>query len=98
MKEDVSFSQFCDNFSDTYRNNFTYQGKRALYDYLIDYEKDIGEELDCDIVSFCCGFTEYENLKELQNDYPDIESIDELRDNTQVIEIPDSDSFIILSY
>ena len=33
MYTTINFSQFCDAFSDTYKNNFTYEGKRALFDY-----------------------------------------------------------------
>lgn len=38
MKQTVGFSQFCDAFPDTYKNNFTYVGRRALFDYIEQLE------------------------------------------------------------
>ncbi len=98
MKQTVNFSEFCDRFRDMNRNeNFTYDGKRALFDYLEEYEESTGEEVELDIIALCCEYTEYENLKELQENYSDIESIEELRDHTTVIMI-DDDRFIIQDY
>lgn len=61
MKQTVTFSQFCDAFSDTYKGNFSYAGKRALYDYLEEYEDSTGEEVELDTVALCCEYSEYES-------------------------------------
>ena len=37
MIKTIGFCEFCDSFSDTYKNNFSYEGKRALFDYLENY-------------------------------------------------------------
>ena len=66
MIEYVNFSRFCDSFSDTYKNNFSYEGKRALFDYLEQYEEDAGEKIELDTIALCCEYTEYEDLKEQQ--------------------------------
>ena len=100
MKTTVNFSQFCDSFSEQYKNNFTYQGKRALYDYLEEYEESTGEEVELDTVALCCEYNEYADLEEFHGDYdkadyPDLET---LRDHTQVIEIPGTESFIIQAF
>ena len=88
MKKTVNFSDFCDAFRNHDRQEqFSYEGKRALFDYLENYEEETGQELELDPIAFCCEYTEYENLKELQQDHPDIESIEKLEDNTQVIPI-----------
>ena len=98
MKQSVNFSEFCDRFRDMDRNeHFTYEGKRALFDYLENLEDDMGEEIELDIIALCCDFTEYENLEELQENYTDIESIEELEEHTTVIMI-DADRFIIQDY
>ncbi len=98
MKQSINFSQFCDAFRDMNRNNnFTYDGKRALYDYLENYEEDTGEEIELDIIALCVEYTEYENLKELQENYTDIESMEELEEQTTVIKI-DDERFIIRDY
>ena len=43
-------------------------------------------------------FDEYENLKKVQDNYTDIKSLDDLRDHTTVIEIPNTDRLIIQAY
>ena len=98
MKQTINFSQFCDAFRDMNRNNnFTYNGKRALYDWLEELEEGTGEEQELDIIALCCEFTEYENLAELQENYTDINSMEDLEDHTTVIKI-DDDRFIIQNY
>jgi len=98
IKQNVYFSIFCDSFSDTYKNNFTYKGKRALFDYLEQLSEDLGEDIELDTIALCCDYTEYENLEELQSNYSDIETMEDLENKTQVIRIEDSEAFIIQSY
>ena len=86
MIQTINFSQFCDSFSDTYKNNFTYEGKRALFDYLEEYEESTGEKIELDTIALCCEYSEYENLEEVQANYTDIKSLEDLQDHTQVIE------------
>ena len=98
MKQTIGFSQFCDAFRDGNRdNNFSYQGKRALFDYLEEYEDETGDEIELDVIGLCGEYTEYEDLKELQENYEDIESLGELEDHTTVIMITD-ESFIIQDF
>ena len=75
MKTTVNFSMFCDSFSEQYKDNFTYAGKKALFEYLEQYEEETGEELECDIVAFCCDYSEYSDLEELAENYWDMKSI-----------------------
>lgn len=103
MKQTIDFSQFCDSFWDTYKNNFSYEGKRALFDYLENYEEETGEEIELDIVAICCDYTEFDDLADLQASHPDIKSIEELEEHTQVIKIDnidgtESERFIIQNY
>jgi len=87
MKQTVGFCQFSDAFREYNRNeNFSYEGKRALFDYLEQYEEDCGVEIELDVVALCCDFTE-SSLSDVLKNYSnlDIKSLDDLRDNTQVI-------------
>lgn len=86
MYININFSQFCDSFSDTYKGNFSYEGKRALFDYLEEYEKETGEDMELDTVGLCCDYVEYKDLAEVQANYSNIESMDDLKDQTTVIE------------
>lgn len=86
MKTSVSFSQFVDALRLMNReNNFSYDGLRALYDYLEDYEEQTGTEVSLDVIALCCEYVEYENFEEFKKDYTDIEDFDELERETTVI-------------
>ena len=67
--QEVSFTRFCDSFSDTYKNNFTYEGKRALFDYLEQLSQDTGENIELDTVAICCEYTEYSDLIECAGEF-----------------------------
>ena len=81
MKKTINIYDFRDAFNRAGRGNqFTYDGLTALFEYLEDYEKDTGNEIELDVISLCCEFTEYESIGEFwldygQEDYPDEESI-----------------------
>lgn len=86
MKQTVNFSQFVDSFSDQYKDNFSYEGQRALFDYLENLEEDTGTEIELDPIALCCEYSEYKDLKEIQENYTNIKSMEDLKDNTQVVE------------
>lgn len=98
MIQQVNFNDFQDAFSGQYKDNFSYEGKLALFDYLEEFERDTGEPLELDSVAIACDYTEYKNLKELQENYRDIKSMEDLENNTTVIPIDGSNGFIIQDY
>ncbi len=98
MIQTINFSQFLDSFSDQYKNNFTYEGKRALFDYLEELEEETDNQIELDTVALCCEYSEYEDLEDLQANYTDIKSMEDLEDNTTVIKIDGSDGFIIQDF
>ena len=77
---------------------FSYEGANALFDYLEDLENDTETKINFDPIAFRCEYDEYESLKEVQENYQDIKSLDDLRDNTTVIEIPETKRLIIQAY
>ena len=100
MKKTINFYDFSDAFRKAGRNEqFTYEGQRAIFDYLEEYEDSTGEEVELDVVAICCEYMEYENLKEFHNVYDkeDYPSLEKLRDYTEVIEVGE-DSFIIAEF
>ena len=83
MKENISFSTFCDRFKQMNRdNNFSYEGKRALFDYLEQFEEDAKKEIELDIIALCCEYNEYESIK----DYLQYYSTDEESETYENIE------------
>jgi len=77
MKTNVSVYEFRDTFrrSDTYKDNFSYEGLTALYDYLIQLEEDTGEEIDFDMISLCCDYSEFDNAVEAASEYFEFEGM-----------------------
>jgi len=98
----VSFNDFLEEFEKYGRENqFSYDGKKALFDYLEELSEDLGEPMELDIIGLCCEFTEYQSLQEFNDDYGytinEINSIDEIEYYTTVIRI-DDESFIIQDF
>ncbi len=88
MKQTVTESMFIDSFTGGYKDNFSYEGKKALFAYLEDMEDSgcFGEnELELDPVGLCCEFTEYEDWDSLLENYSDY-CKDSISDNTSYIE------------
>lgn len=99
MKQTITFSQFTDAFRDMGREEqFSYEAKQALFDYLEEYEEATGEDIELDVIALCCEYTEYENLKELRENYDDIETIEDLEGQTLVIPIKGTERFIIQEF
>ena len=104
MKQNINEYQFRRAFETSRPNNFSYEGLKALFDYLEQYEEETGQELELDVIAICCDFTEYEDLKEFQGEYFDnvkgdkYEDIEEIEQETIVIPIPDTDGFIIQQF
>jgi len=99
MKKSVYKNEFVDAFKEMNREeNFSYEGREALFDYLEEYEEETGEEVELDVIALCCDYTEYESIEEFNNNYgKDCESIEDIRDYTQVIKINDN-KFIIQDF
>ena len=94
MKKSVTITDFIDAFEKMRPSNFTYEGLESLYNYLIDFEQDTGEELELDVIAFCCDYSEYKNLEEYKKNYSSINSIKDIKDATTFIPIFKSDRFI----
>ena len=72
--------------TDGYKNNFSYDGACALQAYLDELSEDIGEPIEFDPIAWCVEYTEYEDINDVMNEYEEIKSMQDLEDNTTVIE------------
>ena len=101
MKQSISFYDFERAFVDMGRaDSFTYEGKRALFDWLEELEEGTGEEMELDVIALDCEFCEYDSALDCVQDcgydadLSDCEDDDDkqdtcleyLRDKTLVIE------------
>lgn len=65
MQTTINFSQFCDAFRDMDRNdNFSYAGKRALFDFL----EEVAPDMELDVIALCCEYYE-QDLDGVISDY-----------------------------
>jgi len=70
MKQNISFCSFCDEFNGgSYENNFSYDGKKALFEYLENYEEECETEIDLDIIALCCEYCEFEDIDDYLSSY-----------------------------
>jgi len=93
MKQTVTFNAFVDEFNrfEDRKDQFSYQGKRSLFEYLEYYEEDTGEQIELDIVALCCEFTEYDSLEEFHKNYPEAyDTLETIEEQTVVIPILDN--------
>ena len=106
MKTTVSNSDFHDAFRSHDRmENFSYEGRNLLFEYLEQIEEDTGEEMELDVIAICCDFNE-DTVEDIASNYnintSDAESesekcqivTDYLNDNTLVVGSP-SDCTIV---
>lgn len=88
MKITVTKNMFVEAFSDYGRgNNFTRPAREALYEYLTEIEEG-GEEIEFDVISICCDFSEdtlHDVVREHGLDFDgDIDTLqDQVRDQMQ---------------
>ena len=98
MKTTVSAYDFERAFADMGRKDqFSYEGLKALYEWFEQYEEDTGEEIELDVIGICCDFSEYDSALEAAEEYGWIkyddlsdeenepEAIEWLQDRTTVI-------------
>jgi len=99
MKRTVNVYDFRQAFKDSGRNNsFTYEGLGALFEYFEGLEEDTGEEMELDVIGICGEFSEYEDLKEFQENYGDeYKTLEDIEERTIVIPI-DNKRFIIQDF
>lgn len=102
MKQTVNFNDFREAFRQAGRlEQFSYEGLKALFDYLEQLEAETEQEIELDVIALCCEYTEYANLSDYNKDYceecEECEDVSDVSNNTTVIET-DGEAFIIHNY
>lgn len=92
MKQTVTLSDFHRQFQAIRPDNFSYEGRAAIFAELEAYEDSTGEELEFDVIAICCDYAE-EHWLRVAEDYnlsscgtPE-ELIDKLRDESGFAEL-----------
>ena len=97
ITNDYEFAEWLKR-SDSYSSNFSFEGAKALQEYLEQLSDDIGENFEFDPIAWCCEYAEFENFKDLQDNYNNIENTEELLERTAVIPIEGTERFIIQDF
>ena len=74
-----------DMFKEIRPNNFTYEGLNLLFDWIDNEELETDEEYLINVVDICMTWSEYKNFKEIKENYSDIETMEDLEENTTVL-------------
>lgn len=70
MKQNVSEHDFVQAFDDCNRSeNFSREGRQALYDHLTAWEQETGIEFELDPIAVCCEYSEYGSADEAASPY-----------------------------
>ena len=70
------------------RDNFSYEGAKALMEYLDQLSDDLEMDIEYDPIAFCCEYSEYRSLQDFNTAYnttDPFDSIEEVEENTIVI-------------
>lgn len=87
MKTTVYRSEFHDYFtkSDTYKNQFSYEAREIIFDYIEEFEVSTGKETEFDLVSICCDFSE-STISEIVFDYGYLMDDEAIKDKSYIEE------------
>lgn len=91
MKQTINIHQFRDSFQAQRPNQFSYSALSALFDYLEELERDLGYEIELDVIALCCDWSEYSSAINACTAWgwtlsDENEALEKLSDNTQVIQ------------
>ena len=76
----VTQYEFIDKFKKVRPENFSYEGLEVLFEHLEMVEEELDKPIEFDVIAICCGYSEYDNEKELLENYD--MTIEEIQDNT----------------
>ena len=90
---EVSESDFRDAFNRSFPGQFSYIGLGVLYDYYANLEKYMETPIELNVVGVCRVWEEYDNFEAVKAVHNDIKNLDDLKDKTEVIEVPKGHCF-----
>ena len=69
MKTTLSTSDIARALKSDHNAAWTWDGAKALAEYLEEYEESTGEEMELDVCAIRCDFSEYASLEAWASDY-----------------------------
>lgn len=67
----VTFSDFWQwqQNSGNYKNHFSYDGAKALFEWLEEYSEETDQPMDFDPIAWCCEFAEYDSVEDAYSEH-----------------------------
>lgn len=96
MYIDVTFRDFEKAFNELRPSAFNYEQLVALFKHLEELEEGMCKQIELDVIAICCNYIAYDSIEECLEENG-FESIEELGNNTTIIECEDG-SVIINAY
>lgn len=91
----VTEAIFIEAFRSIRPDGFSYEGLKALFNYLDDLDEQCETKIELDVIAHCCEYAESPIKEALR--YYNLKSLEELRDETTVIDVDDN-TIIYQSY
>jgi len=69
MKKTLSTNEIANALRDDKNADWSWDGAKALAEYLEQLEEETGEEMELDVIAIRCDFSEYESLEAWAAEY-----------------------------
>ena len=89
-----TYEMINDLMDDDY-TSYTYDQAEALVNYYEELSEDI--DIEWDSVAIRCEWSTYDNIEEVKNNYLNIDSLEQLEENTQVI-VAEDNTLIVMDF
>ena len=96
ITNDYEFAEWVKQ-SDSYSNNFTFEGANAVQAYYEQLSDELGENIEFDPIAWCCEFSEYDGFDDFVKETGFEEGYGELQNTTTVLET-DGDVIIVQDF
>ena len=108
MIQTINFTTFANAFrsSELRSTQFSYEALELIFDYIEDYERDTGEQVEFDMIALCCEWNEDspENIVDQYDielkDHKELESevTEYLNDHTQVAGVTSNGTIVYVQF
>lgn len=109
MKQTINFTTFANAFQNSSRaDQFSYEALELIFEYIEDYERDTGEEVEFDMIGICCEWAEEDAAALAQQYNIDVEGLEgealhdvvleEMRERTQVASITSKGKLVYVQF
>jgi hypothetical protein len=97
LYQEINQADFISAFKSIRPDSFSYEGLKALFNYLEGESEDCDSNIELDVIAICCEYSEYKNFLEIKREYPQVEDHEYLSEITPIIR-PSNGNWIIRNF